>query len=393
MDPTSGAVLWVIRQIQRNAEDRVRLGMRDFLIGPPLERALQRPTSDALAAAVRGQLGELATPERVRRAMDVLNGIWTPELVVRSDADTLLDRIRSVIARGIDVASAPVVGLPAEFRTTSSLTALADELGVAFDAAEFGLAFGEAWLRAVRDRALADPVLSDLANLLAHDKTQEMLHQARTDIQASEQRMGQQLRRATQAILEGRRGAQGTASAEREHWFRVHVLPIDQMMHDILRDYGDGFAEAARALRTGLEVDHAMVVLNDFSRRQRASRISVRAMAEVLGEERARSPFDVTVQDTFNDLLPAVRGFIFGADDLLTSSWYSYYIDEFERRMHRGQDPLDRASYAIAGDHDLQTALARVLDMVVDELLPARWEKYVEAFARMRVVCLSGWRT
>jgi hypothetical protein len=90
VDPLSVLATWVIKQIGQEAAKRVSLGLTAFVLGPPVERALVQPTSDALAAVIRRQLGDKATPERERRAIDVMTMIWTDHLVVIGHSDTLL---------------------------------------------------------------------------------------------------------------------------------------------------------------------------------------------------------------------------------------------------------------------------------------------------------------
>jgi hypothetical protein len=391
VDPLSVLATWLINQIVHEAYDGVRIRLTTVIFGAPLERALVQPTADALAAAIRGQLGDQATPERERRAIDVLSTIWTSHLEVSDDSNTLLGQVQAVVARAIAIANAPVFDLPKEFQSTSSLTALSDELGVVFDADAIGESFVEAWVLAVRDGALTDPVLSELANHLAHEQTQEMVRQL-----PSEERVGQLIRSAIQSSING--GGGGTEWIGRERWFQVHVAPVDETMHKIYDDYSFGFSEAAKTLRSSRdldrshELDRAISLLNDFRRHKMSSRLDVRIVAEVLAKERARSPFSVEVQERFKGLLDAVEGFIFGADQTLygpTATWYSYYIEEFENIMNRGENPMVRSNYGIGGDHDLRGPLAIVLANVADQRIPAKWRDYMESFTQLKLSCLS----
>jgi hypothetical protein len=380
VDPLSSIAVWVINQIANEAKDRARRGFTEFLFGPPLQRALVQPTSDALRIAVRGQLGDTATPEREGRAFDVMNEIWTTNLVEWGHRETLLGRVGAIVARALDKANAPVFGLPEEYEPTSTLTALSDELGVVFDGAAFGESFVAGWVTAVRDRAIkGDAALSELANHLAHEQTRET-------VLSSEERLGQLLRGAIQS-LHNETGVDAVWIG-RERWFRVHVVPIDEAMNELYEDYATGLTETVKALRSGLGIDDAITLMNDIRRRKDGRRIRVRAMTKVVAQERARSPFDLKVQDQFSELLVAVDGF-FLADLSLYKTWYMYYIEQFEALRNRGDDPSLRSNYSVAGEQDLTGPVATAIEKVVKEALPERWVTYVECFKQLELSCLS----
>lgn len=373
---------WLIKQIAQEGAQRAKLKLKAYILGEPLERALVQPTSVALRTAIRGQLGDHATPENEQRAVGVLTMIWTDQLVVIGTADTLLGQVRALVARAIDVANAPVFDLPEEFQPTSSLTALSDELGVVFDGDSLARSFVDAWVLAVRDGSLTDPTLVPLANYLAHEQTQELIRQL-----SSEERVGQLIRRAVQSAINDR----DSSWIGPERWFQIHIVPIDEAMHEIYRDYTAGFTEAASALRSGDDIDRAISTLNDIRRRQDSSRVSVIVKAKVIAEANKETPFAATAQEHMIDLLTAVRGFIFGASETLHESWYSHYIERFEWLREHGKDPMVRGNYdSIAGNHDLRQPVAVVLQDVADKRIPAKWAKYVESFTHLKLLCLPA---
>lgn len=188
MDAIAALAVWFVAQLKGRALDRMleQAGSKARLaLDPPLERALVGPTSSSLRSAIRSQLGPGATAEAEQRAVDVLGMTWTGNYSPPSLDGGWLDRIHTLAVEAFAVASSPVVGLPPEFQPTSSLTALADELGVVFEAAVFADEFERAWAEAVLEGARTDPVLSALADQVRFElgergdqKRDERMHRA-----------------------------------------------------------------------------------------------------------------------------------------------------------------------------------------------------------------------
>jgi hypothetical protein len=198
-----------------------------------------------------------------------------------------------------------------------------------------------------------------------------------------------QLREALPALVDllGR----ADEHARRKEWFEFHVVPAHATLAAIYDDYVAGFSAAADACRSGIGIEDAIALIEGLRRRRSTSRAEIRARIRELGEHKdGRTDAGEAMAAALAEWLAAAQGLLYADLDRLNSrnSWYSYYVEQFADLRARGDDPLDRSRYAIAGDHDLTGPMAVVLRQVVREDFPRRYEQYSTAFAvlRMRIV-------
>jgi hypothetical protein len=390
VDPVS---VWIIKQLADSASERARLKLSNFIFGDQLQRALRNPTEIALAAAVDAVLGEAASPEARQRAFDIMGMFWTPELKIAGVGNTITGSLQGIVARAIDLANAPVKGLPEEYVTTTTLTSLSDELGIRIDGDEFAAAFVGAWLDAVRDGSLSNEVLHPLADLLAHERTQAQAAHNHAATQAailgSEERLSETLRAAIQSLYEQALRSGGATMERRLLWFEIHVEPADKLMIEIHDDYRSGFNFTLDALRSAGDLENAMRRLKAVRERKITGRRRVVIIARELLKERPEGVFGASLDAPFVKYLEAVEGFQ-RSDAGLDETWYRAYIDKFNLLMEWGDNPHLRSNYSeIAEVQDLKGQFAHAIDHVLNTELPKKWDQYEEARVRLRNACLK----
>ena len=139
--------LLILRQIAGLGAKPLAKKLGALVLGEPLERALRKPTAYALRTAVTTVLGENSTEEQRKRAIQILQSFWTADDVHIGDipsAGTITEALYNIVAAGIARATAPVTELPG-YETTSSLSALSDELSIAIEPTAFAAASLPRW--------------------------------------------------------------------------------------------------------------------------------------------------------------------------------------------------------------------------------------------------------
>jgi hypothetical protein len=374
-DPLS---LWIINQLFKAASDPIRksLGAKvsQLVLGDPLQRALKRPTDIGLEAAIASVLGEEATQEQRTRAFDILEMFWNDHLDVGSgelDA-TITEALHTIVASGINRANAPIKGLPNECPPTTSLTSLSDELRIPMiDADAFAAAFTTNWLKAIRNESLTNKDLQQLALLLSDEQIQ-------LQIASSEERLSETVRSAVQSVLEHVHRDGDLTSDQRNEWFKKYIVPAHQLMEEIAADYQSGFGETLEALQSGQGLEATMQRLKVIRRRKIMNRVDLELIAEKL--ESNPKLFGTSLDGPLTNYVEAIQKFRC-SDSPLNTTWYSAYIDKFNRLIERGDDPHERSNYPeISAVRDLKRQLAVPLEQVIDDLLPERWKVYKAAY-------------
>lgn len=391
----SAAVAWLVAMVLRDAERWGWQSAKELVVGSPMERALARVTDQALAATVDQQLGPAATPEARARVIAVLDELWPRvdpfdhdvALMRAAGFETsVIERVRDDVTRAMAVARTPLLRGEVGEGATSSLSALALELGVRIDEVRFVDDFTRLWVAAVRDAATRTPALAVLADQLGHDETQALMARLTAELgDRLETSVGRQIHEATEVLAEVARSGSVASWDRRERWFRFHIEPIDASMDEIFADYTDGFTQAIAALQARRDLETFVPLLHELRSRGYSSRINTRTMAAAL--ERAGGD-DPALSAALIAFATAVQRFFNGADPAAAVSWYSYYIETFSDLVRRGRDPHDRDSYAIAGSSDLAGAALRSISDVPTNALPAAFARYKEAYAALRAVAL-----
>ena len=444
MDPLT---IWIIEQLAAFASDRARRKLSAFILGDPLQRALRNPTKIALIAAVDAVLGENASPKARQRAFDIMEMFWTSDLKIGGTGNTLTEALEQIVARAIDRANAPVLGLPSGFSTTTTtLTSLSDELGIRIDGVQFAAAFIDAWLDAVRNESLSNEVLHPLADVLLHEQSQAQAASNQAATQAAilglEERMRETLWAAVQSAYEQGVRYGGVTIERRLQWFEIHVEPAHKLMHEIHDDYRSGFKSTLDALhgadqpgglqprraagvqaerellewrwrqagrwddvkdRLGQSADSgvtgsagsagdleiAMRRLKAVRERKIAGRVNVVIIARELLKDHPDGVYGASLEAPLMKYLEAVEGFQ-RSDAELDTTWYSDYIERFSTLIERGDDPHLRSNYSeISGVVDLKGQLANAIDYVLNTAMPRKWEEYVKAYIKLRNACVA----
>jgi hypothetical protein len=432
--------VWIIKQLGDSVSGPGRRKLSELLLGDPVQRALRKPTEFALIAAVDSVLGENASSQERQRAFDILGMFWTSDLEIAGTGTTLTEVLQTIVARAIDRANAPV-GLPGEI-TTTTLTSLSDELGIRIDGDEFAAVFIRAWLDAVRNESISNEVLHPLANMLAHEQTQAQIAGYRATDQMAlrglEERLNESLRATLQSFYEQGVRDGGVTTLGGLQWYEIHVAPADRLMHEIHDDYRSGFNATLEALRAGQprrvpagpragrelmerrwrtagrwnefrsrplqpagngvtggaasggDVENAMRQLKAARERKIAGRSEVVIIARELLKGRPDGAFGASLEGPLMTYVEAVEGFK-RSDAELSTTWYSAYIEKFNKLMEWGDDPHLRSNYEeISGVTDLKGQLAHAIDYVLNTAMPRRWEEYVEARVQLRNACVSA---
>lgn len=384
---------WLIKQLAGYASKRAQLKLSQIVFGDPLQRALRNPTKTALIVAVDGVLGENASRDDRQRAFDIMQTFWTSDLSVSRASSTFTEAMQEIVAGAINRANAPVVGLPEEYGTVTTLTSLSDELGIRIDGDDFAAKFVSAWYVAVQSEAMSNAVLHPFAEVLEHERTQAQAAANHAWMQAAilgfEERLNETLRAAVQSAYEqgAREGTQTIAG--RLQWFEMHVAPADRLMHEIHDDYRSGFRSTLVALRSGVDLEKAMRRLEALRDRKITGRRGVLIIARGLLENRPDGVFGASLTDPLIAYLEAVQGFQ-RADAELSTTWYSDYIEKFSKLLDRGEDPHLRSNYSeISVVNDLKGQLAVAIDFVLNTAIPKKWDEYVTAYDRLRNACIA----
>ncbi len=380
-DPLS---IWIVKQLVGFAAKPAGRHLANLILGDPVERALREPTKTALLAAVDAVLGQNTSKENRERAFEIMGMFWTDDLSIGCPpGSTLTEALYTIVARAIDKANAPIHGLPDEFMPTSTLTSLSDELGTRFDGDTFAATFIKEWLRAVKNAAISNQVLHPLADHLNHEQTQEAML-------GLEERLFERVLASIQSWYEQGIRDGGMTIERRLQWFKIHVGPADELMHEIHDDYRSGFDSIRDALRSGVDLEDAMRQLKALRQRKITGRRGVVVIARKLLEDRPDGLFGASIDDALMTYLEAVQGFA-RADAALNDTWFTAYIDKFNRLIEQGADPHLRSNYPeISGVTDLNGQLAPAFDYMLDEAIPKKWDKYVNAYVDLRTKCYTG---
>lgn len=382
--------LWVIKEFVGAAAEPVRKKLAALVLGDPLERALKKPTADALDGAVTTVLGPAATPAQHNRAVKVLEMFWTDDLHVSAGtADaTITEILYRIVASGVSRATGAVTGLPG-YEATTSLTALSDELGIRIDPDIFAAAFVAAWLTSIRDASLTNEDLRQLALLLSNEQIQQQVASLRLGL---EEKLSEMVLTAIQSLREhAKSGEMGVP--QRQQWFSIHIVPTHELMKDIAADYQTGFGETLIALQSGLGLNETMQQLELIRRRKITARLSLDTIAKRL----KKLDDDKDLPGTNLDVpllayIEAAQSFK-RSDSVLDKpegTWYSDYISQFNRLVRMGEDPLLRSNYTeIAAVQDLRGQLMVPLKKIVDTLLPQRWVDYENAYFDLQQAALA----
>jgi hypothetical protein len=184
-------------------------------------------------------------------------------------------------------------------------------------------------------------------------------------------------------------GARKTSKEELRTWFMVHVEPIDALMREIYDDYASGFETVIDLLTSGAEPARAVQLLKTLRLEKVRDRQDVVATGEALADARRRRLLHRGLGQDFYSLFTAIDRFTVAAQPEAHLSYYTSFIESFEKIVAAGQDPKDPSLYPISSPRNdpVADAISRI-DNCRQVLMPNAWGEYTKAYQRVRLACV-----